>query len=430
MALDPREFRNKRQTRQAQRRQQQARRKSLLIKLAIAAVVVIVCTVLIITVSRRSKAEPTPTVASIPSATEGSGTAESTAPSQSAAESGDTVIHLAAAGDLNVTQGVVDSAQGEYDYTNTFMDVAPVLASADITTVNFEGNFFGAPYGQDYSAPETMAQALSDAGVDLVQLANSYSIYKGMDGLASTVQTIHSANMRPVGAYATPDEAKAARGFTLCTVQGVRIAFVSFTKGMNGMALPAGNEGCVNLLYKDYSSDYQEVDTEGITAVLDAVWKEKPDLTVALLHWGSEYNNTVSESQKEITQLLQGLGVDAIIGTHSHYVQKMEFDPDKGTFVAYSLGDFLGDAPRAGSEYSVILDLEITKFQKTGETKITGYSYTPIFSVVEEGKPIRVVRIQQAMLAYDGGYIDSVSQSTYDAMKNALERIKARVKGE
>lgn len=428
MALDPREFRKKRHARQAQRKQQQARRKSLFIKLAIAAVALIACTVLVITVSSRAKQKPAPTVSTAPSASTGSTEGTATTSTQTPKDSDNTVIHLAAAGDLNVTQAVVDSAEGEYDYTRTFMDVAPVLATADITTLNFEGNFFGTPY-EDFSAPATMAQALSDAGVDLVQLANSYSIYKGMDGLAATVQTIHSANMRPVGAYATPAEAKEARGFTLCTVEGVRIAFVSFTKGMNGMALPAGNEGCVNLLYKDYATDYQQVDTEGINKVLDAVWKEKPDLTVALLHWGSEYNNTVSESQEEIVALLQSLGVDAIIGTHSHYVQKMEFDPEAGTFVAYSLGDFLGDASRAGSEYSVILDLEITKHKKTGETKITGYSYTPIFSVVEEGKPSRVVRIAEAMSAYEGGYIDRVTQPTYEAMKNALERIDARIKG-
>ena len=119
-----------------------------------------------------------------------------------------------------------------------------------------------------------------------------------------------------------------------------------------------------------------------------------------------------------------------IIGTHPHYVQKMTFDKEKGTFVAYSLGDFFGDATRAGSEYSIILDLEITKNNNTGETKVTGYSYTPIFTVREEGKPLRVVRIEPTMAAYENHYIDKVSKETYDAMAYALKRIAARIKGE
>nr|MBQ8245474.1 CapA family protein [Oscillospiraceae bacterium] len=337
-----------------------------------------------------------------------------------------TVIHLAAAGDLNVTQKVIGNRSS---YTDTFMDVAAILADADLTAVNFEGGLYGAPYGEDASAPPALAEALKSAGVDLVQLANSYTIYKGTAGLAATVSGMGAAGLTPVGAWATPDDAKKAGGYTLCEVEGVKIAFVSFTKGMDGMALPAGSEGCVNLLYTDYATAYQEVDTQGITKVLNAVSKEKPDLTVALLHWGSEFNDTISASQTEIVTLMQENGVDAIIGTHSHYVQKMTLDPNTGMFVAYSLGDFLGDADRAGSEYSVILDLEITKNNTTGETKVTGYSYTPIFNVTDKGDP-RVVRIDTAVTAYENGYIDRVSDTAYQAMKYALERIDARIGGE
>ena len=213
-------------------------------------------------------------------------------------------------------------------------------------------------------------------------------------------------------------------------VQGVRIAFVAFTKGMDGMALPAGSEGCINLLYKDYDSTYQQVDTEGITKVMKNVNAASPDLIVAMVHWGSEFNDSISKTQTQIKTLLQENGVDAIIGTHPHYVQKLEFDKESGAFVAYSLGDFFGDATRAGSEYSIILDLEITKNHDTGETKVTNYSYTPIFTVRQEGRELRVVRIAEAMAAYDNNYMDRVPESVYDAMVYALKRIEARVKGE
>jgi len=123
-------------------------------------------------------------------------------------------------------------------------------------------------------------------------------------------------------------------------------------------------------------------------------------------------------------------GVDAIIGTHPHYVQQITFDAESGFLVAYSLGDFISDAARAGTEYSILLDLEITKDHTSGKTTITGYDYTPIFSVVEEGKPTRVVRITEAIAAYTAGHTDAVTQQTYEDMLYALTRIEARVNGE
>ena len=412
MAFDSEEFRRRKERRQRQQelRQQKAKKQRKILLLGGIAAAVVLVIVLIVALARTPGGKPN------------NSTQETQPPANT------TVIHLAATGDLNVTDSVIAAGGSNYDYTNTFLDVAAILAQADVTTVNFEGAIYGTDY-TDRSAPQNLALALQKAGVDMVQLANSYSIYKGMEGLSSTVNAIKAAGMEPVGAYANANEAKTGKGYTIKTVNGVKIAFVGFTKGMDGMALPGGSENCVNVLYSDYASTYQTVNTQLITQVLSAVKREKPDLTVALLHWGSEYNDTISASQEEICKLLQANGVNAIIGTHSHYVQKISYDQDAGTFVAYSLGDFVGDATRSGSEYSVILDLEITKDNDTGATKITGYSYTPIYTVNDQGT-VKVLRIAQAMKAYEEGFIEAVSDADYAAMEYALGRIEARVKGE
>ena len=340
-----------------------------------------------------------------------------------------TVIHLVAAGDVNVTDSIVASGGPNYDYKNTFLDVAHLLAEGDITVVNFEGNLCGAPYGSNSgSAPQSFMETLQRCGVDLVQLANSYSINQGISGLQATIQGVKDAGMEPLGVYADTRSYKAGKGYTIKDVDGVKIAFIAFTKGMNGMTLPEGSEHCVNLLYKDYDSTYQSLNRDVIHDILDAVEKEKPDLTVAMLHWGSEYNDNISDTQESLVSLLQERGVNAIIGTHPHFVHQMTYDPETGNFVAYSLGDLISDGTRSGTEYSVVLNLEITK---TGEeTKITGYTYTPIFSVSERGRSLRSVRIAEAMIARDGNQIDRVNAATYDAMSYALERIEARIKGE
>lgn len=437
MLPNPEERRRLREEKAAQRAEKQ--RKMFRIRLIAAAVVVLLCGVLIFTLSRR---KPKPDTPDTP-------TTEQTHPQAQAptepepTKPATTVIHYAAVGDLNVNDLTVASGGAGYDYTNAFLDVAHLLADADIASVNFEGNLVGEPYGGG-AAPQTMATALQKAGVDLVQMANSYSIMRGTSGLASSLDAIRAAGMEPLGAYPTNEAFKASKGYTIRNVQGIKIAFVAFTKGMtvdkDSMTLPPGSENCVNILYTDYDGGYQEVNREKITSVLSAVKKEKPDITVALLHWGSEYNNTVSESQETIVNLMQANGVDAIIGSHSHYVQGMTFDAEKGSFVAYSLGDFFANAAwskkeekfyiPSGSEYSVVLDLEITKDNRTGKTKITNFSYTPIFTVDEADQPLRVVRIKEAVEAYKSGYFQKVSQETYEKMIYALERIESRITGE
>lgn len=416
MSLDPQELKRKRQQAKAQRKRAQ---RKLIIRLSIAGLALLFCVILILSLRACGKQDKKPAETSAPLETQ---------PQETPAS--ETVIHFAAAGDLNVTQRVVASGGADYDYTATFQDVAFLFAHADLATVNLEGNLCGSPYGSNGSAPQSMMTALKKAGVDMIQLANSYSINRGVSGLLTTIDSVKQAGMEPVGVFRDQDEFEDKQGFSLFEVQGVRIAVVSFTKGMDGTTLPPGNESCVNVLYEDYNSTYQKVNKEKILSVMKAVQQQKPDITIALLHWGSEYTDGISKSQKTICQLLQENGVDAIIGTHPHYVQQIQFDPENGTLVAYSLGDFIGDVPQAGSEYSIILDMEITKNNETGKTAITGYSYTPIFTVTESNRPIRVLRIHEAMAAYESGYIEAVSKETYDAMKYALTRIEQRVAGE
>ena len=411
MAIDPEELKQRRLLRQQQR---QADRRKTVVKLILAFLALLLSGVLIFIFTRPGNSQP-PTETTAPTQAEGTNTTTPSDPT--------TVIHMAFGGNVNVTDQVIASGGNDLDFTNAILDVAHLLADADLSAVNFEGNLCDAPYGDSKSAPVTLAKALADSGVDLLQLANSYSINFGMSGLSTTIDRVRSAGMIPLGVYTD----QAEKGYTLRNVGGVKIAFVSFTKGMGSTTMPTD---CVNVLYTDYNTTYQDLDEERINKVLDAVAKEKPDLTVAMLHWGSAYSDTISASQEEIRDLFFEKGVDAIIGTHPHFLHKMEFNPEAGTFVAYSLGDLLGEGPEGGSEYSVVLNLEVTKDNATGETKITGFDYTPVYNVAEAEKPTRVVRIKEAMTAFENFYIDRVSQETYDAMAAALERIENRIKGE
>lgn len=430
MPLHDDEMNMRREKREAQRRKQQAEAKRLRITLILAAVVLVLCTAGIVFLTGRSDSSQT-TVAAETRPTQKP--TQATEPATHAQKSTKTTIHIKAAGDLNVTNTVINAgvAVGGYNYTRAFMDVASTLSDADLTVLNLEGNICGEPYGSDTtSAPRELLDGLRNAGVDLIQMANSCTINNGLIGLTSTLQTIRAAGLEPVGAFASESEFQQSKGYTITEAQGVKVAFVAFTKGLGGRGLPAGNDNLVNILYEDYASTYDKIDRTRITSVLKAVEAEKPDITIALLHWGSEYNDDISDTQKSIVSLMKKQGVDVIIGTHPHTVQAIEYDALAGTLVAYSLGDFFGDASRGGTNYSIILDLEITKDSSTGTTKVTNYSYTPIYTVSEAESADgyrRVVRIDKTVEAWEENYLDKVSQSAKESMVYALDRIEARI---
>ena len=415
-----------RQMRDAQRKEKQNKMKN---RLMIAAIVLLAVAAVILLISLGGgEAAPSQTKPATPPDLEATQAPSGQTLAPTETQPKESKITITAVGDLNVTEKTVAAGGAGYDYTQVFTDVLPVLANSDLTVVNLEGILCGAPYGtEDHSAPQTMVTALSAAGVDLVQTANSYTIKNGVQGLSMTLSGLQAAGLDSVGAYARDEDYAESGGFTLREVNGIKVAFVALTKGMDGMALPADSGRVVNLLYTDYSSTYKNIDREGITALLERVADAQPDVVIALVHWGSEYNDTHSESQKTIRDLLLKNGVDAIIGTHPHYVQQLEHDAAAGTLVAYSLGDFLSDTERSGTEYSIALHLEFTKDSLTGQTTLTDYSYTPLFTAKAEAGGLRVLRLESAMAAYTQEYIGAVDEQTYNAMLYAQERIAARV---
>ena len=336
----------------------------------------------------------------------------------------DQVIHIVAGGDVSISDKTVDAGFTPvgYDYQKVFQDVLPVLASGDITMLNFEGILSGSDYGTETkAAPPELLRDLANAGVDVLQTANSCSVFDGLRGLNSTLQGVRDAGMTPLGTYSGTSEFNKSGGYIIWEVGGIKVAMMAFTKGMDGMGLPADN--CVNLLYKDYNSTYQKVDEEGITRIVRNAAAHDPDVMIALVHWGSKGSTQPSKSQNKICTILKNEGVDAIIGTHPHNIQTVDFDERAGTLVAWSLGVFYGEE----ANYSVLLDLEITKDGTTGLTKVTGFDYIPVYLETQADGSLRLLRMREAIAGYENQYLDRVSEETYNAMKTALARIESRI---
>lgn len=352
-----------------------------------------------------------------------------TAPTEPFAAAGEgEKITIAAAGDINISRELLQSARqadGTYDFTNIFMGVSPLLSGADLTVADLEVNFCGEPCDPDaYQAPESLLEALSASGVDLVQTANTVSVYNGIAGLSSTLEAVERSGLTPVGTFATGEAYEQSGGYTIVEEKGFRIAFVAFTKGVGNLKLPEGSEHCVNLLYKDYNTTYQEVDTQGIQAVLGRVQGENPDITVALLHWGSEYDDEVSKTQEEIRKLMLENGVDVILGTHSHLVGEIDADLGTGSLTAFSLGNLLSVDETSGANQGIVLKLEFT--MSGGEAKLTDYTYEPVYLAKGEETGTgryALLDTNKVISLYESSYIDRVTQEVYESLCKSRDKV-------
>jgi poly-gamma-glutamate capsule biosynthesis protein CapA/YwtB (metallophosphatase superfamily) len=342
----------------------------------------------------------------------------------------DTVATLAAVGDIMVYDNqIADALQddGSYSFDDCFKAVSALTAGANCTVGNLELNFCGAPYSgyPNFKAPEVLAGTLKNIGFDLMQTANTYSIQNGMTGLQSTLQALDAAGLAHVGSYASEADKTASGGVVIQDVGGIKVAFIAFTKGLNNISLPGGSEYAVNLLYTDYATDYSKIDESAILNQVDAAKALEPDVIVAMLHWGAEYETSISDTQTQIKDLLFKNGVDVILGSHSHLVGKMEEQAvttvdgeEKTCFVAYSLGNFFSGKEQAHTAESCVLTLEFTKNGDTGDTTISKISYVPVYltdSGVDANPEFEVLPIRSAI---GSGLFPDLQQTMTDAIAN------------
>ena len=212
MALDPEELQKRRMERQQRR---QARQRRSIVKLVVAVLVLLFAAAVIIALLGRGSDTP-----SQPEQTTQTGsqeTGQTQTQQTQAAENQDTVIRFAAVGDVNITERTIASGGAGYDYSPVFLDVAHLLADADITAMNLEGVLADEPSAQDRVAPRQLLQELQGCGVDLCQVANSYCLSKGVSGLSGTVTQLRGLGLEPLGAFESNEAFSESGGYKYAT---------------------------------------------------------------------------------------------------------------------------------------------------------------------------------------------------------------------
>lgn len=341
---------------------------------------------------------------------------------------------VSAVGDIMCYENQMHDALQEnmtYDFSPSFAAIKPYLEGANLTVGNLELNFCGADATYrgfpHFNAPETLAGTLREVGFDILQTANTYSLQNGFNGLTSTIRYLTEQNIEHLGTYHSAAAKAENRGVILKNVNGIRIAFFGYTKGMNSMSLPEDAQYCVDVLYKDYNSEYSEINTEALLASVDAAKDLNADVIIAMLHWGSEYEVQPAETQDKIAELLFHNGVDVILGSHSHEVGPMEMrtvtvdGKEKNVFIAYSLGNFFSSMAEGTSQTSAILNLEFTMDAETGDTTISDVNYLPVY-LADNGEAAQtryeVLPIRSAMASSTFADLDPVFRDAITTLKN------------
>ena len=316
------------------------------------------------------------------------------------------------------------SSTDTYDFSYVFENIKQYIEPADIAIGNIETTFAGKERGYSnyptFNSPEQLATNLKDLGIDVLCTANNHSLDKGYSGLTSTLKFLDEAGISHMGTY---DSAESQNEILIKDVNGIKIAFLAYTYGTNGIPVPKNNPYCINLIDKDLILKHLELAKE-----------QNPDLICVNMHWGLEYKTKQNSEQEELADFLFTNGVDIILGSHPHVLQPMEKKTitledgsTKDCFVIYSLGNFISGQNQDNTRNSVILNIECTKSGETNKTTIDSVSYVPIYmykSSSGKTKRYKVLDIEKSIENYENGTDKSIGQKTYSTLKTELNKIK------
>ena len=315
-----------------------------------------------------------------------------------------------------------DSSTKTYDFSYVFEDVQEATSDSDILMGNLETTFAGAEKGYSnyphFNTPEQLAVDLKEMGIDILTTANNHCMDTGYDGVESTLSYLDEVGIEHTGTNRSIEEQNKV---LIKEVNGIKLAFLSFTYGTNGIKIPSDKSYAVNL-----------IDEEFILSQIELAQQENPDLIIASMHWGIEYQNTQNENQEKWADFLIENGVSIIFGSHPHVLQPMEYrevklengDVRKG-FVIYSLGNFMSGQTQKNTQTSIILSLDINKKGNTSEIFVDDVSYVPIYTYKGNGnKKYKILNMDKAIREYENETNMTMGRNNYILFKQEVERLE------
>ena len=288
---------------------------------------------------------------------------------------------MAAAGDLLIHTAVTRSAAAHaggdgHDFRPMFDPVRDVIAGADLALCHLEnplsidgGDLSSYPI---FNAPFELADGIAHAGFDGCSFASNHTYDRGEAGIDASLGHLDRVGVGHAGAARTPEEAETIRVYD---VDGIRVAHLSATYGLNGFRLPAERPWRAEL-----------IDPDRLRGQAARARAEGADVVLASLHWGNEYQRAPSAWQRDVAAALStSPDIDFVIGHHAHVVQPVEQVGD--LWVAFGLGNLLSNMLGADRQDGVILRVTFVE-ERAGGFTVEAVEHLPTRVAVDDGHRI------------------------------------------
>lgn len=285
-------------------------------------------------------------------------------------------ITIRSVGDILLHEDVYADAANRaggngYDFAPMVDPVRPYLQNADITTANMEVPVAGEELQLSgypaFNAPPEIVDALAGAGVDIVNNATNHSMDRGLEGLQASISNMRERGMLYVGAYSSPDDRATPR---VIERNGLKVGFLSYTYGTNGIPVPEGAEWSVN-----------HIDPKLMQADITAL-RPDVDVLIVMMHAGEEYESFPVQYQIDTADTARNAGADFILGGHPHLIEPFQRYPDNepGLGVWWSHGNFLHGQTAEGTKFGGIGEYTISR-RKDGTLALDSIRFMPTYTV-------------------------------------------------
>lgn len=271
-----------------------------------------------------------------------------------------------------------EAGDGLYDYRPIYAAVKPYVESADLAYIKQETHLGGDEIGPrgwpSFNTTDAMADAIVDAGFDLVASASNHAYDWGYFGAVEHSRSVW--NQKPVAFTGTAVNEEEAQAIPVVERNGISFALLDYTYGVNGYAQGDLPSYAVNF-----------IDEERIAADV-ARAHEMADVVLVAMHWGTENLTEADAEQQRLAQFLADLEVDVVLGSHPHVIGPLAWVQGASghrTLVAYSLGNFVSrhEAPALENELEGMMSCDFVR--EDGVVSIQNVVWTPLVNHTEEG---------------------------------------------
>jgi poly-gamma-glutamate capsule biosynthesis protein CapA/YwtB (metallophosphatase superfamily) len=189
--------------------------------------------------------------------------------------------------------------------------------------------------GYYFRADPTFAvPALQAANASVASLANNHTLDFRAPALADTRTHLGNAGVAHAGAGMDRSEAFEP---AVADVGPLTVATIALTDQYEPYAATENDAGTAYLQLDSAVSTTREQ----IDVALERADEHDPDVVVASLHWGPNWETTPSDTQRSFARWLIQRGVDVVHGHSAHVLQGIEVH--QGRPIIYDAGDFVDD---------------------------------------------------------------------------------------